>query len=87
MGRRMQQAAAPAPAVLEPVNGQGDDSIDVLYTMVALTGDANWPTMGSALAIYTAEVEADLLAQGWQVRHAANAAQSSKTIWPASQAV
>ena len=87
MGRRLQQAEAPAPAVLALVSGQGEDSVDVLYTMVALTGDGNWPTMGSALAIYTAEVEADLLAQGWQVRHAANAAQSSGTAWPASQAV
>ena len=87
MGRRLQQAVAPAPAVLAVVGGQGEDSVDVLYTMVALTGAGNWPTMGSALAIYTAEVEADLLAQGWQVRHTANAAKSSRTTWPASQAV
>ena len=87
MGRRLQQAEAPAPAVLALVNGQGDDSVDVLYTMVALTGAANWPTMGSALAIYSAEVEADLLAQGWQVRRAANAAQFTGTIQPAPQAV
>ena len=75
MGRRLQQAAAPAPAVRGPVNGQGEDSVDVHYTLIAPTSDAIYPTLGSAFAVYNAEVEDDLLAQGWQVRHAANAAQ------------
>ena len=77
LGRRLQQAVAPAPAVLGPVNGQGEDSVDVFFTMVALTSNAIWPTLGSAFAVYNAEVEADLLAQGWQVRHAAPAAKLS----------
>ena len=84
MGRRLQQAAAPAPAVFGPVNGQGEDSVDVLYTLIAPTSDAIYPTLGSANAVYNAEVEADLLAQGWQVRHAANAAQLSGRTWSAS---
>ena len=80
MGRRLLQAAAPAPAVLGPVNGQGEDSVDVLYTLIAPTSDAIYPTLGSAFAVYNAEVEDDLLAQGWQVRHAANAGQLSGNI-------
>eukprot|EP00891_Asterochloris_glomerata_P001772 jgi/Astpho2/1772/fgenesh1_pg.00036_%23_1_t len=65
--RRLQQAAAPAPAVRGPVNGQGEDSVDVHYTLIAPTSDAIYPTLGSAFAVYNAEVEDDLLAQGWQV--------------------
>ena len=84
MGRRLQQAAAPAPAVLAPVNGQGEDSVDVLYTLIAPTNDAIYPTLGSAFAVYNAEVEDDLLAQGWQVRHVADAAQLAERTWSAS---